>query len=58
MDQGTGAPVLRMYGGSKAFYNLAGYIRHKIGLTPLLIQPQFGNPDNFEVVLGQERAAA
>jgi hypothetical protein len=57
-DDETGAPVLRMFGGSKAFYNLAGYIRYKIGLTPLLKEAQFGNPDNFEVILGEERVAA
>jgi DndB-like DNA-sulfur modification-associated protein len=47
----NGLPELRMFGGSKAFYNLAAYIRHKIGLMPLLTEEQFGNPDNFEVIL-------
>lgn len=51
-DPVTGGPVLRMFGGSKAFYNLAGYIRYRIGLVDLLSEPQFGNPDNFEVILG------
>lgn len=46
-----GHPQLRMYGGSKAFYNLAGYIRHKIGLSRLLVEPQFGNPENFDQLL-------
>jgi len=47
----NGFPTLRMFGGSKAFYNLAGYIRHKIGLTHLLTEEQFGNPENFDIVL-------
>lgn len=59
IDKTTGAPAvddqgypsLRMFGGGKAFYNLAGYIRHKIGLTHLLNEPQFGNPENFDVLL-------
>lgn len=52
IDPTTGKPLLRMFGGSKAFYNLAGYIRYRIGLVDLLKEPQFGNPDNFELLLG------
>jgi hypothetical protein len=58
IDPQTGHPVLRMFGGSKAFYNLAGYIRYKIGLTDLLTEPQFGNPENFEMLIGSSSLAA
>jgi DGQHR domain-containing protein len=51
VSEKSGHQVLRMYGGSKAFYNLAGYIRHKIGLTGLLVEQQFGNPENFDILL-------
>ena len=58
IDPNTGGPTLRLFGGSKAFYNLAGYIRFKIGLSDLLTEPPFGNPENFELLLGPASIAA
>jgi hypothetical protein len=52
-----GRPVIKSHGGSKAFYNLAAYIRYKIGLDKLLDGEQYGAPVDFKSLLSNPVAA-
>src|ERR1700733_91553 len=51
-----GRPNLKWYGGSKAFYNLASYIRYKIGVDALLEGEQYGTTVDFNVLFRQAAA--
>jgi hypothetical protein len=51
-----GRPTVKRYGGSKAFYNLASYVRYKIGVDALLDGEQYGSTVDFNVLFRQVAA--
>ena len=51
-----GRPTLKWYGGAKAFYNLASYVRYKIGVDALLDRQQYGTTVDFSVLFRQAAA--
>jgi len=58
-DQSGKKEIGRFYGGQRAFYNLAAYLRYKLGLDKMLPQEitTAGSPENFAVLLGGQKAA-
>jgi hypothetical protein len=53
--ESDGRPVIKGYGGAKAFYNIAAYVRYKIGLDKLINAEALkaGDPVDMTLTLGE-----